>query len=297
MKLFAVKPHARESENAVILSVGDVVHIQHIESGDWSWMGNVFCTLPDGRTCWAMHSVFQKFEGNEAIVAHEFNSRQLTVEVGEKLEGFGNSNNGWWCLNVRGESGWIPTDCVDMDEPDLERRKSDLIAEIESAFAEVEKGDGIGLREAWELDLPYRDNAERERRILDARSQDVERWQDLTDELFGETGYYFVLLGIDPIGFRYLIPAFMRNSLRRKPFDSGLAEETVLRILGGNPVTIFGIDLDFNQRRAVGHYCEYMLDIGINSPSQDIFCQRDFTHELLETVNEGLSQEWFKAAP
>jgi hypothetical protein len=296
MKLFAVKPHARESDNPIVLCVGDVVQVQVDEGRNWNWMGNVLCTLPDGRTCWASRRIFRKFEGNEAIVAHEFNSRQLTVEVGEKLEGFGNSNNGWWCLNARGESGWIPTDCVDMDEPDLERRKLQLIAEIESAFAEVKKGDGIGLREAWEIDLPYRDNAERERRILDARSQDVERWQNLSDELFGETGYYFVLLSIDPIGFRYLIPAFMRNSLR-KPFNSDLAEETVLRILGGNPVRIFGIDLDFNQRRAVGHYCEYMLDTGLKSANLDIFCQRDFTHELLETVNEGLSQEWFNAVP
>jgi hypothetical protein len=306
MKLIVEAPHVPESEDDISLSVGDRVQIKVVSTEKQHWMGPVFCTFPDGRTCWTSHRFFAKIddqaghdffketESSQGTVGHQFNSRELKVELGDSLEGFGTSGKGWWCANARGESGWVPIDCVDIDEPDLKRRRIDLIAEIESAFSEVEKGAGIGLREALQRDITFEDTPESHQLILDARAQDIERWQGLSDEIllgaFGDALFF-----TDQVGFRYLIPAYMRYCLQEKPIHHDLAEHVILRILGGFPVEILEINLSFDQRRAISHYCEYMLDMEITSASLDKTLQRELTHELFESVNENLNSNWFSA--
>jgi hypothetical protein len=291
MKLIVEAPHTPESTDDILLSVGDRVQIKVVSTEKQHWMGRIFCTMPDGRTCWTSHRFFEKIddqagdnffketESSQGTIKHQFNSRELKVELGDSLEGFGTSSKGWWCANTRGESGWVPIDCVDIDEPDLKRRKTDLITEIESAFSEIEKGDGIGLREALQNNDTLEFTPETHQVVLDARAQDIERWQDLSDGLLS-VGIYNDPLSLswtDEIGFRYLVPAFMRYCLRQAPLDFFIAEQVILEIFRRNPAAIFTIDLSFDQRRAVGHYCEYMLDIGVKSDNLDSICQRDFT--------------------
>jgi hypothetical protein len=80
-----------------------------------------------------------------------------------------------------------------------------LIAQIETAFANVTKGNACSLRECYANDFgldpePFR--------ALDVE----ERWQELSDDLLED--HAFALIWTDPEeGFRFLLPAFMRYAL------------------------------------------------------------------------------------
>ncbi len=293
MKVIVVKPHTREFENPIILSVGDRVQIDTKRGKHW--LGNVFCTLPDGHTGWAWDQAFENFDGsNEATVDQEYSSQELDVKIGEILEGYGDDG---WCTNVQGETGWIPHECIEIDSADLKRRQTALIAEIEIAFASVEKGDGSGLRESAQRDLTYTHNVETLKLILAAKAQDIEPWQDLSQELLDYHFGALTWIWTDPQGFRYLMPAYMRFSLRKISENTHFAEDTVQRILeiiGRVSDWLKQMDLTVEQTRAAARFCELMLDMWVVPFNEGAYWQRNMTHQLYQTISEELSPNWFK---
>jgi hypothetical protein len=299
MKIIVVKPHTREFENPIILSVGDRVQVD-INRGK-HWLGDVYCTLIDGNSGWAWGRAFENqdsnrpfegLEGDEAIVYQEFSSNELTVEIGEILE---SHTEAGWCCNARGEFGWIPEECFEIDKDDLKRRQVELIEEIEVAFAHVELGHGIGLRQSWQLEATYDSSPEASQRIADAAREDIEPWQDLSDELLNE---YFDALNCswtDSDGFRYLMPACMRCSLRNISNKASFSEFTVHRLLEGlcgKMLPRLGLSVD--QIRVTAKFCELMLDMWIIAWCESAQWQRTMTHQLFQQINEGLSPGWFK---
>ena len=147
----------------------------------------------------------------------------------------------------------------------------------------------MGLREAnWYDAYPTPEQLHK------ARESDTERWQDLPSGLIKY--HREALFYTDSLGFRYLLSAFMQVSLRENPFYCDeFAKETITRILSGWPVKRDEAGLTFEQTRAIAHFCELMLDIGVNSDVFDERSQRDFTQEWMVQVNESLSLEWYKA--
>jgi hypothetical protein len=82
-----------------------------------------------------------------------------------------------------------------------------LISELEAAFRDIQRGAGMTL---FEADL---EGTRSEADLRWARSRDTyATWQEIPDDVIAR---YFSALGfLDPEGFRYYIPAFMRFSLR-----------------------------------------------------------------------------------
>jgi len=83
-----------------------------------------------------------------------------------------------------------------------------LIARIEKAFAEVRREGGITLAEGQVIDRCGRE-AERKQARTQATAR---RWQDIPDAELEK--YAHALCFLDPKGFRFYLPAFMRWSLR-----------------------------------------------------------------------------------
>jgi hypothetical protein len=289
MKIVVTKSHTREFEHPILLSIGDKVQIDRNRGKHW--LGDIYCTLPNGDSGWAYSQAFGNQVGNEIIVSQEYSSQELNVEVGEILEGYGDDG---WCMNAEGKFGWIPDNCFEVDKEDLRYRQSALIAEIELAFANVTKGkDGIGLRESIQRDATYAHNDETLKLILDAKAQDVESWQELSDSLLEK--YFGALNWIwtDPPGFRYLMPAYMRFSLRKISENTHFAEDTVHRILERFPDWIIRLDLTVSQTRATARFCELLLDMWIISWLESAHWQRELTHALFQMIDENLSPGWF----
>jgi hypothetical protein len=299
MKLIATKKHTREFQNAITLKVGDVVKIDLTRGSHW--LGNVFCTLPDGNSGWVTKWAFENLEGSEAIVEQNYCSVELETEIGDVLEGYANTQTATWCSNAKGESGWVSDDCLDEDFMERAKRIKNLISEIEIAFASVDKGEGIGFREAIQNDATYSYsfNEASHQLIVNAQEQDTERWQDLSD-LFLKEQYpniaACVFFWSDDRGFYFMLPALMCFLLRQLlESDSIYAEWLITDVSQFARYPNFLPLLNQEQSIALAGYCEILLDIGIFSSHTSGQWHRDFIETLLESANQSLSPEWFKA--
>ncbi|MFA5996021.1 MAG: DUF6714 family protein [Patescibacteria group bacterium] len=98
-----------------------------------------------------------------------------------------------------------------------------LIKEIESAFENVKRENGITLHEAGSIDCYETKEKQREARKLDTDS----RWQDVPDEWIRDYPQPWCFL--DAKGERYYLPAYMRFSIKFPLSDS--CKEMVLHIV------------------------------------------------------------------
>ena len=136
-----------------------------------------------------------------------------------------------------------------------------VIRAIEAAFDGVSRHGGVSLHEADVIDN-YGTPAERE----DARALDTEtRWQDVAA---GDIRtYYWILPFLDPIGYRYYLPAYMSWSLRNHagPRDATSAEFTVFSLVKSEAKREeWELDrfkmFNVQQARAIRRFLEYMAE-------------------------------------
>ena len=111
-----------------------------------------------------------------------------------------------------------------MDTPTREDLPA-LIEEIELAFRDVSRENGVSLSEAWVID----DCGSDEERAK-ARAQDKDEiWRDIPDEDIRHG--YSCLSFLDEIGFRYYMPAYMIWTLRNyEDWDSNTPDSTVFSL-------------------------------------------------------------------
>lgn len=297
MKLIVIKKHVPEFENPISIKIGDCVQID--QSRGRNWLGDVFCTIPNGQSGWALRSTFENLEENTAIAQQNFSAVELKADVGERVEGYAFTNTAVWCENNLCESGWLPLECIDDDTEDRDQRFIELIARIEIAFAGVVKDDGIGVRESLVIESFYggnRDQLKKDR--AEAQAQDNEPWLELPDEMLRNNYGGFTWYWMNKKGFRYALPAFMRSFLKlliETEFCSNdWAEFALLQIINTPNTWFLELELNELQTIAVADYCILLLDVGITSPSSSKQWQRDFAQQLLASVNRRLSEEWFK---
>jgi len=114
----------------------------------------------------------------------------------------------------------------------------DIIAAIEEAFASVSRG-AVTLHEAEVLDV-YGTDAERR----DARAQDPEQdWRDVPDPSIEACSD--ALPHLDPVSWRFYLPAFMRLGLRRLMDPRGFTIDRAIYALDlGQDPSLFDYNLD-----------------------------------------------------
>ena len=94
-----------------------------------------------------------------------------------------------------------------------------LIMEIQRAFRNVERGNGVTLHETEAIDF-YGSDEERR----NARAKDTDRnWQEVDDRWIEEFGGVGGLSFLDEEGFRYYLPAYMTYWLRTGNEPNSLA--------------------------------------------------------------------------
>lgn len=134
---------------------------------------------------------------------------------------------------------------------------------IETAFGDVRRGSGITLHEADVLDAC---GSEKER--VKARKLDTdEKWQDVPEREIED--HPSALCFLDPEGFRYYLPAYMRWSVRNYRTSNSLSCDMTLYALapsGNKGVT------DWNRARwevftrqqseVILDYLRFMLETG-----------------------------------
>ena len=131
------------------------------------------------------------------------------------------------------------------------------IAEIETAFAGVQLGEGISLREADVID-DYGTDEER----LAARAQDeVSDWRKISDELIEQHSY--ALCFMDPKGLRFHLPAHMRFTLRRyRDFESLSSDASISALCRSDCIIDLPPILTDLQLQAIRTFLTACLGIG-----------------------------------
>lgn len=143
--------------------------------------------------------------------------------------------------------------------------KQDMIDEIAAAFAGVSRDGGVSLHQAEVKD----DYGSRDEELA-ARELDTDAtWLEVPEEDIA--GHWDILSFLDPIGFRYYIPAYMVWTLDN--LDSNSADATVSALT--QPVCKkpdhvqyrkYAIFSD-SQRKAIGHFLQHLCDVGYEDPS------------------------------
>jgi hypothetical protein len=91
-------------------------------------------------------------------------------------------------------------------------RRDQLVRDVEAAFRDVQRGNGLTLHEAAEFEGNDYCTAEERARV---RALDPEtRWQDISDTALEECEDRWAF---DDEGFRFHLPAYMRWHLRKPP--------------------------------------------------------------------------------
>lgn len=148
----------------------------------------------------------------------------------------------------------------------------ELIAHIEAAFAGVERGNGVTIHEAREIDR-HSSRAER----IAARALDTEcSWQDVPSEALRRNDQYLVFL--DAEGMRFYLPALMLQYLRG---DEAVGDELVAALCVRNaPDKTFDI-LNGEQSHAVWAFLQHVAET-------DVYIEED--------IHDACTRYWGKHA-
>lgn len=97
-----ITEHQASYPYSVELNVGERVTMTEKEEDGWVW-----CICKNELGAWVPKAYLTR-EGNKGISLFEYSSAELNVKVNERLS-CGKEANGWlWCVNQKGEKGWVP---------------------------------------------------------------------------------------------------------------------------------------------------------------------------------------------
>lgn len=91
------------------LRAGDMVQVN---DGKEKWPGWVYCTDQTVNTGWVPERYLLRRETG-AVLCKDYNGKELTVKAGDELLVCQVLTSWSWCLNEKGEPGWVPTDHVE----------------------------------------------------------------------------------------------------------------------------------------------------------------------------------------
>ena len=109
-----VQPYTAEFPDPITFQTGEAISVSEKIS---NWNGNpawrwLWCTDMRGKGGWTPAAYFEA-RGQAAIALRDYSAAELSAHVGETLSII-DAYGGWfWCLNQRGQSGWIPQDHVE----------------------------------------------------------------------------------------------------------------------------------------------------------------------------------------
>ena len=115
---------------------------------------------------------------------------------------------------------------MDEDEQTRIAVRDAVIRQIEIAFDGVDRKFGVSLHEACVID-DYGSKWEQ----MKARMTDTEwRWQDVPEADIAR--YFWILSFLDPIGFRYYMPAYMLFTLKNYLHTDSMSTDATIYSLG-----------------------------------------------------------------
>jgi uncharacterized protein YgiM (DUF1202 family) len=103
---------ARETSYPKPLEVGEGDKLT-VGQRDEDWKGFLWCANPTGQGGWVPEDYIEQ-SGAVGVMRCDYTAKELTITEGEELI-LHKSQSGWyWATNHAGESGWVPTDHIEL---------------------------------------------------------------------------------------------------------------------------------------------------------------------------------------
>ena len=100
---YVIIEHKESYPYSIFLRAEEKVTVSDKRENGWVW-----CTNKEGIGAWIPEKYIQQ-ENQTGTMMSDYSSFELTVEVGEMLT-FIKEESGWiWCMNQKGQSGWVPS--------------------------------------------------------------------------------------------------------------------------------------------------------------------------------------------
>jgi hypothetical protein len=114
MKYSVIGSHRPESSDFLSACVGDELSLGKKET---TYPGWIWCTDHRGAQAW-VPKAYVSIEGARCFMTRDYVSRELELEVGDKVELL-EMESGWaWVLDGSNVNGWIPMECLGPVETD-----------------------------------------------------------------------------------------------------------------------------------------------------------------------------------
>lgn len=78
---------------------------------DDEWKGWIWCTDNRGKSRW-VPEVYLRIEGDSAIALCDYDSTELSVDLGDELTILKKAADWAWCRKANGQKGWVPLENV-----------------------------------------------------------------------------------------------------------------------------------------------------------------------------------------
>jgi hypothetical protein len=109
MKYLVIKPHRPSYRE--ILSASKGAKLQ-FERKPTEWPGWLWCVDSVGKSGWVPES-WVEIDRDTCTMLCDYSTRELTVNIGEFVDGE-IIESGWiWIINKSGEKGWVPLECLE----------------------------------------------------------------------------------------------------------------------------------------------------------------------------------------
>lgn len=220
------RPHRPDSD--VVLEVRRGTRLR-FERRRTPWEGWIWCTREDGVCAWVAES-WVAFEGDACIMLRDYESRELSIDVGDEVV-CRFTERGWaWVRNGDEDEGWVPLDCLEKigeqgrqmrkSEDEIEIRPIDGAEEIETcARIMVSSEPWITLKRTYEDSVKMMGDERRETYV--ARAE---------DEIAG-----FLILRMDGPFPGFIQTVGVAPEWRRRGVGSKLVEFAEERIFRDSP--------------------------------------------------------------
>jgi len=111
MKYLIVKSHVPSFDYQVVMERDEVIRYKRKKTDSSGW---IWCTNSRGESCWIPEN-WVEFLGAQGVLKREYNSKELAVHAGDKVE-VHLIESGWaWISTAADETGWIPQECLKRD--------------------------------------------------------------------------------------------------------------------------------------------------------------------------------------
>ncbi len=99
-----IRPHKATYPEPLVIKAGESVTVGR---SDTEYPGWIWCTHSSGRSAWVPERFLQR-NGDFAVLLRDYDSTELTVDIGDQLALLGEESGWFWCRDGRGRLGWVP---------------------------------------------------------------------------------------------------------------------------------------------------------------------------------------------